>query len=212
MKLMPSGLSNGSPSIGRTRRRAGDEDRPTFSISLRLPIEWEALDGAPSDTLLDRLERGNERVVDLLFKSVDFGAPPAEDEGLTEALRPLRLKVDMLIEIVANLAYRDMTLPEPREVEIGLSHLAWSAPAALTPDSWLLVKLYFSDVFREHVTLAGRVTSAQPDSGTGGQRFEIALATMSEALSESFARLVFLEHRRRRAHDAGRAAPARRDA
>ncbi|MGH6988580.1 MAG: hypothetical protein ACREFD_02105 [Stellaceae bacterium] len=212
MKLMPSGPSPGTPRADRAPHRAGGEDRPTFSLALRLPIEWQVLDGAPSDALLDRLEHANEGVLDLLFKSVDLGAPPTEDEALAEALRPLQLKIDMLIEMVARLAYQAQPLPAPREVELGLSRLAWSGPEALTPDSWLLAKLYFHDIFREPVTLAGRVASAQRDPLNGGERVEIELANLSDALSESFARLVFLEHRRRRAHGSGRAASARREA
>jgi len=206
MKLMRSDVSQG---VSRGQRRTETADRPTFSISLRLPLECEALAAAPSDSEMERIEHANEATLDMLFTSADLGAAPIEDEALAEALRPLRVKIDMMVGMLARLSYRDRPLPEAREVEVGLSRLAWSQPEPLTPQSWLLVRLYFHELLREPVTLAGRVMSCTADPLTGGWRGDIAIADMSESLGESFARLVFLEHRRRLAHPASRAATSR---
>lgn len=203
MKLMGSQGPTGS-AVGNPSRREGvATDRPTFSLAMTIPVEWEPLAGPPTDALLDRLERSNSGVLATLLKCADLGAPPVEDEALIEALAPLRLKVDMILEMLARMSYRELALPDPRPIELGLNHLRWIQPTALPTDRWLLNKIYFHDVFREPVVLAGRVASCQAQHAKETVKIEVDLAEMSDGVSESFARLVFLEHRRQLALHSG---------
>lgn len=188
----------------RPPRAAVAADRPTFSLALTLPVEWEALAGPPTDALLDRLERSNGGIVRTLLRNADLGAPPIEDEAIADAIAPLRVKLDMAVEMLARLSYRDLIVPDPRPIELGLSQLRWTQPRALAVDTWLLAKIYFHEVFREPVVLAGRIANCVAGQADDAVRIEMDLAEMSEELGESFARLVFLEHRRH----AGRQAAA----
>jgi hypothetical protein len=185
-------------------RRFAAADRPTFSLALTVPFESRELDGPPSEDKLDQLEHANSSVLAMLLKGADLGAAPVEDEALAEALEPIRVKLDMVVEMVARLSYRDLVLPEARAVEVGLSHLRWIQAESLPVGGWLVSRIYFHDVFREPVTLAGRVAAATADRD-GQFRIEVDLAQMSDALAESLGRLVFLEHRRQLANRAGRA-------
>lgn len=178
-------------------------DRPTFSLTLTLPTERELVAGPPADEMLDRLERSNGTVVATLLKCADLGKPPVEDEALTDALEPLRVKIDMMLEMVARLSYRATTLPDPHPIELGLVHIRWSQREPLAIDRWLLSKIYFHETYREPVILAGRVASCSPAQSNGIHNIELDLAEMSDSLGESFARLVFLEHRRQLAFRAG---------
>ena len=196
--------SQGLAEATGTRSGHAVADRPTFSLTLALPTEREVIAGPPSGEMLDRLERSNGTVLATLLKCADLGKPPVEDEALTDALEPLRVKIDMMIEMLARLSYRGMTLPDPRPIELGLVHIRWSQPDPLPVDSWLLSKIYFHDTYREPVALAGRVTSCDPAQSDGARNIEVDLVEMSDGLSESFARLVFLEHRRQLALHAGR--------
>jgi hypothetical protein len=210
MKLMGSAEPTRTAAGNRSQPPAAAADRPTFSLALTVPIAWEALAGPPADDVLDRLERANGVVLGTLLKGVDLGTPPIEDESLAEALEPLRVKLDMIVELVARLSYRDHILPPPRRIELGLSRLVWSQSDRLQPDTWLLSRIYLNDLFREPVILAGRVTSCAA-AGTAGWTIAVDLAAMAEEVSESFARLVFLEHRRQVAlHAVGHAAERRR--
>jgi hypothetical protein len=210
MKLMGSeGPVHATPGH-RQIRPAVAADRPTFSLAMTVPIGWESISGPPDNDLLDRLERSNGSVLTTLLKFADLGTPPVEDDVLADALEPLRVKIDMVVEMLARMSYRDLTLPQPRPIELGLIHIRWSQPEPLAVDSWLLSKIYFHDIFREPIVLAGRVASCVPGSSEGVSKIEIDLAEMSETLSESFARLVFLEHRRQLAHHAAPHATQRR--
>lgn len=177
-----------------SRRFAGAADRPTFSLALVLPFEVRELEGPPSEETLDRLERTNGGVLATLLKGADLGAAPVEDEALAEALEPLRVKLDLIVEMLARLSYGGLVVPEARPIEIGLAHLRWTQARPLAIGSWLLTRLYFHEIYREPIALAGRVAAC---ADRGGQvDIEIDLAQVSDALAESLARLVFLEHRR----------------
>ncbi|MGH6981351.1 MAG: hypothetical protein ACREFC_09110 [Stellaceae bacterium] len=194
----------------KPHRSAASADRPTFSLALTLPVEWESLAGPPTDALLYRLERSNGGILRTLLKIADLGVSPPDDETLADAIEPLRVKLDMVLEMVARLSYRDLALPDPRSIELGLNHLCWTQTRPLAADTWLLAKIYFHDVFREPIVLAGRVAkgaAAQPDDTV---KVEMDLAEMSDELGESFARLVFLEHRRHLSRHAVNSAPQRR--
>jgi hypothetical protein len=210
MKLMGS-EGPGETAVGhRPRRAASAADRPTFSLALTLPIEWEPIPGPPNGDLLERLERSNGGVLATLLKCADLGTPPVEDEVLADALEPLRVKIDMIVEMLARMSYRDQALPESWPIELGLTHLRWSQPAPLAENGWLLSRIYFHDIFREPIVLAGRVGSSSSGDPDGVSKIEVDLAEMSEGLSESFARLVFLEHRRQLAQKAAHHVPHRR--
>ncbi|HEY7992383.1 MAG TPA: hypothetical protein VID77_13420 [Stellaceae bacterium] len=210
MKLMGSEGPTHAATGLRSPRPAASADRPTFSLALTLPVEWEALAGPPTDALLDRLERSNSGILRTLLKTADLGTPAVEDEALADALDPLRFKLDMVVEMLARLSYRDLAIPDPRPIELGLNHLRWMQPRPLAIDTWLLAKMYFHDVFREPIVLAGRVAKCVPGQPDDAVRIEMDLAETSDELGESFARLVFLEHRRHLNRQAVNRAPQRR--
>ncbi|HEY5208157.1 MAG TPA: PilZ domain-containing protein [Stellaceae bacterium] len=185
-------------------------DRPTFSLAMAVPVEWEMLTPPPDAALLDRLARDNAIVIGMLLKSADLGTAPIDDPVLNDALEPLRVKLDMIVAMLARLAYRDGTLPATRPIELSLGRLSWTQGAPLALDTWLISRVYLSDLLRDAIALAGRVTSCSPAPGVGQWTVEVALAEMADELGESFARLVFLEHRRQLAQHAAPAAGSHR--
>jgi hypothetical protein len=211
MKLVRSNQSKDAvAAVATPQQRAVSPDRPTFSSHLLLPMDWQLLREPPSRGTLDMLERTNAAVLDTLLKGVDLDAARVEDEELAEALKPLRVKIDMIVEMLARLSYRDRPLPEPREIEISLSRIVWSAAEFFGRDQWLLMRLYFHSSFREPISLAGHVVSCDPDESGTGRRVAVELAEMAEGIGESFARLIFLEHRRHLAQHPDQLAVSRR--
>lgn len=182
-------------------------DRPTFSSPLAIPVAWEVLPSAPTRAALEARERSNSASLNLLLQQIDLAAAPRPaDEELAETLLPVRLKLDLVITLLARLSYRDVRLPETHEIEIGLSRMSWTVPLPLAIGAWLAITLYFSDVFREPIVLDGEVVRCVDNIADGGWHIEVRFPEMSEAVGESLARLVFLEHRRRRARQPARAA------
>ncbi|HWB52078.1 MAG TPA: hypothetical protein VG651_23420 [Stellaceae bacterium] len=172
-------------------------ERPVYLSRLALPVAWEVLDGAPAAEECGRAAWSNAGVLGFLLHGVELEAAqrPA-DERLTEALAPLRIKLDIVIDMLGRLAYRDVVPPPVRNIELGMDRIAWHSPAPLRVDDWLRIKLYFDPNFLEPIVLYGRVASAIPDDGTGGCGVQAELSETSIETEEAVTRLAFLAQRR----------------
>ncbi|HYM72357.1 MAG TPA: hypothetical protein VET89_05200 [Stellaceae bacterium] len=175
-------------------------DRPIFLSRLALPVSWEALDRAPSPEDREMVALSNTNILNFLLHGGDLDAAQRpSDERLAEALAPLRIKLDIAIEMLGRLSYRDVALPPVRDIEIGVTRMAWQSPLSLRPDEWLRIKLYFDPVFLEPVVLYGRVSSAVADDA-GGCNVQAELSEIPVETEEALARLAFLAQRRQLAH------------
>lgn len=170
-------------------------DRPTFSSRLVVPASWEVMAQVPSAETLAALEQSNGAILDTLVRGIDLAAARRVDERLAEALMPLALKLDLVLEMLGRLSYRDFALPAPHAIDISLSKISWSQPKAVPVGEWMLVRLYFHQAFREPVSLCAQVARCDAGAANEGYRVQADLAEMSEGVGEAFARLVFLEHR-----------------
>lgn len=186
-------------------------DRPLYLSRLALPVAWEPLDGAPSPEEFGKAAWSNAGVLGFLLHGVEIEAAQRPgDERLAEALAPLRIKLDIVIEMLGRLAYRDVTLPPVRTIELGTDRVAWHSPALLRVGDWLRIKLYFDPNFLEPIVLYGQVASAIPDDATGGCGVQAELSETSIETEEAVTRLAFLAQRRQLAQQRPQAARAAR--
>lgn len=175
-------------------------DRPTFACRLALPMAWESLDREPPAADREATAWSNAGIVHFLLHEIDLNASlRAPEERLAEALAPIHTKLEMIIEVLGRLAYRDLALPPPREIELSADRIAWRATSPLPVGGWLGIKLYFHATFLEPIVLYARVAFCGGPEDDGGCAVQAELDEMTEATSEAFARLAFLAQRRQRA-------------
>jgi hypothetical protein len=178
-------------------------DRSRFPGRIVLPIAWDRLPGAPSQEAHDALQVANDGVLNFLLRHIESEAAlRPTDERLADALAPMHVKLDMIVEMLARLSYRDVELPVAREIDFALDRLAWTSPAPLREQDWLRFRLYFHPTFLEPVLLHGRVSGCAPEA-EAGCRAEADLIGMSETNEEALARLAFLAQRRQLAQRSG---------
>jgi hypothetical protein len=173
-------------------------DRPGFALNrLSLPLSWEALGSAPSEADCEREARSNASVLGFLLQGVDIGAAQRPgDERLAEALAPLRVKLDVIIDMLGRISYRDLVVPPVHDLELSLERMAWHSPEPLRAGDWLRVKIYFDLKFLEPIVVFAQVTSAVPDDGSSGSSVQAEFAGMPPETEDAFARLTFLAQRR----------------
>lgn len=171
-------------------------DRPLYLSRLALPVACEVLDRAPSAEDCGKATWSNTGVLGFLLHGVEIEAAqrPA-DERLAEALAPLRIKLDVIIDMLGRLSYRDVTLPPVSDIELGADRIAWHSPQPLRVDDWLRLKLYFDPNFLEPIVLYGHVANAMPDDA-GGCKVQAQLVQTAPETEEAVARLAFLVQRR----------------
>jgi len=183
-------------------------DRPTYLSKLALPVSWEALDAAPTREDCGKVAWSNAGIIGILLHGVDLEAAQRPgDERLSEALAPLRLKLDIAIEMLGRLAYRDVVLPPVCNIELGMDRMTWHSAGPCGVGQWLRIKLFFDPNFPEPIVLYGQVASAIPDD-TGGCSIQAELTETSLETEEAVTRLAFLAQRRQLAHRPAHAARA----
>jgi hypothetical protein len=185
-------------------------DRPIYLSRLALPVSWETLDHEPSPEDCGRAAWSNAGILGFLLHGIEMDAAqrPA-DERLAEALAPLRIKLDIVIEMLGRLTYRDVALPAVRDIELGMDRIAWHSPSPLNVGDWLRLKLYFDPNFLEPIVLYARVASAMAEDD-GGCFVKAELAETSLETEEAVTRLAFLAQRRQLAQRPQHAARAER--
>ena len=183
-------------------------DRPIYLSKLALPVAWETLDGAPSREDCGKAAWSNAGVFGFLLHGVDLEtAQRPADERLTEALAPLRIKLDIVIEMLGRLAYREVAVPPVCNIELGMDRIAWQSPVIRRVGDWLRIKLYFDPNFLEPIILYGHVASVIPDEA-GGCGVQAELSETSMETEEAVVRLAFLAQRRQLAQRAPHVARA----
>lgn len=172
-------------------------DRVNPACRLVLPLAWEAIAGAPAAEMRAAAEWSNAGVVRFLLHEIEAGAAvrPAE-ERLAEALAPIHARLEMIIEMVGRLSYRDLALPPRHDIDLGLDRIVWVAPQPV--GGWLRLKLYFHAVFLEPVVLYGKVAACRPAVDGSGSDVQVELDAIPEAIGEALIRLAFLTQRRQR--------------
>jgi hypothetical protein len=172
-------------------------DRPLYLSRVALPVSWEVLDRPPSPDDFGKVGWSNSGVLGFLLHNVDLDAAqrPA-DERLAEALAPLRIKLDVVVEMLGRLSYRGAELPPVAMIELGTDRMSWHAPEPLKTGAWLRIKLYFDPKFLEPIVLFARVASAIKDDTGAGCLVQAELAETTQETEEAVARLAFLAQRR----------------
>lgn len=183
---------------------------PIFSSGIALPLDWERLPSPPSAETRQSTAWANDGVLGFLLHEIDAEASQRPlDERLAEALTPLRNKLDLVIEMVARLSYREVQLPPVRTIEFGLNRVGWVSPEPIAPGEVLRLSLYFHHTYLEPLVLYGVAASCV--AGDAGYQVQAELDDMPEQTGEAFARLAFLAQRRHLALRSGAmAAGARR--
>jgi hypothetical protein len=200
-----SNLIDHNQFVPQRSRRPGDAPAVAADAAagrLELPLAWDSVD-PPSAEMLDAAELTNVGVLSFLLQEIDSEARtrPVE-EAIAEAIAPLRVKLDMVIAMLAQLSYRDVELPPRRPLELVPGQLGWLAPQPSDPGDWLRLRLYFHPLFRDPVVLYGKVASCRAE-GAGEYAIEADLAGVAEHVGNDLARLAYLAHRRQLAQRAG---------
>jgi hypothetical protein len=146
VKMVDSSDQRCTSSDGGPNRRpvaaAPAPDGEFYSSQVTIPLRCNPLCRAPSKEIRERIERHNAGVLGFLLQGIDLEAMPRPtDERLAEALAPLRMKLDTLINMLARLSYRDTDLPPLCEAELGPNQIAWHSRQPWSPGEWLRIEL-----------------------------------------------------------------------
>lgn len=177
------------------------QNSDSFVSHLELSLAWEQLGAPPAQPLRDAAAEASARILAVLLHGIELDARPRPtDEQLLEALVPIRARLDIVIEMLARLSYRDVALPPRQSVEIGDRIIAWHAEETPARGDWLRLCLYFDPTIREPVVIFAQVTATTPATPAGTCRIEAMMAELPEPLLGDLERLALLTQRHQHAH------------
>lgn len=158
-----------------------------------LGLAWSAASSLPAAPVLARLNARNEVVLRTLSLVEEHDETQAENAERAE-LHRLEAKVNLALELLAELVTQRTSPLPPRPLRFNSSGLCWLADEPLELDALLLVECYVLPAWPVPLKLYARVKSVEPVHGR--HRICASLEALSEGAAIWLDKLVFRRHRR----------------
>jgi Atypical PilZ domain, cyclic di-GMP receptor len=163
-----------------------------------VPLGFERLDKLPDGAALAGLNRENQQVL-VADASLDdqralVEKKPDEEHELAEDVQRLEFKVNVLIQLVAQLVSNNSATPPVTSVRLYGNGLDWLLRGEAVPDGVGIVALHVSRHFPQPLRLPGRIVGSYDDGEGRWVRF--AFERLTPVVVELLERLVFRHHRR----------------
>lgn len=167
-----------------------------------LGLAWVGADELPAEAVLARLNARNEVVLRTLSLVEEHDETQAEDGERAEIHR-LEAKVNLALELLAELVTQRATPLPPRSLRFNSKGLCWLADEAPDVNALLLIECHVLPAWPVPLKLYARVRHVE--NADGRRRVCSALEGLSEGAAIWLDKLVFRRHRRaiaqRRARD-----------
>ena len=160
---------------------------------INLPLEWIPV--AESTAISPSLDRANQNCLRIILGLDDVVHETADDAvDLSHDLQRLDFKVNILLELVAQLVTQNVHLPPSTELKLGPGVLQWLSVDAPTTGQTVQVKLYPDQRFPSPLVLSGTVV----DVSAVGNRHQVQLEfdQQPELTQELLEKYIFRCHRR----------------
>ena len=166
---------------------------PAEALAYRdsLPLSWTLLAEYPNAHSLERQGETNVNVLARVVSLEDRHSLAGEEGELEKEIGRLNNKMDLLIELVAQLARERLQLPPAAALLLSAHTLVWT-PLADAPSlgSRVMIALYLNPCIAEPLRLPAVIERC--DNGQVHARFEHP----SESCQSTLEQHVFLRHRR----------------
>lgn len=117
-----------------------------------------------------------------------------ESPALVHELQRLEYKLNILLRLTAELAAREVPLPEPQRVRLASGGLEWYGAAAPAVGSTGLALLYVNPALPQPLKLPCAVAAESMQEGS--RVAQLRFCDLSEAVTSMLEKLIFRHHRR----------------
>ena len=147
----------------------------------RIPLEWHT----SSDKLSAKALSDNEKCLRIILALSEYPTEPSEE------LAALERKVDITLEMVAELLRSNLDISEPVDIHLGAHELAWRSPLNLPAVGEAIeLAIYLHDLYPRPLRLKGKVKASN------GESCHVSLEEQSEEVQQLLEKYIFLHHRR----------------
>ncbi|MEM1187732.1 MAG: PilZ domain-containing protein [Pseudomonadota bacterium] len=161
-----------------------------------ISIVWREVDQEPDPQHLAMVNASNEGFLRDLKLLGDGGQPRELTEAsadFSQELNRLDLKLNLVLDLVSTLIYRDADIPDPCPVRVAADGLSWRGEVP-APESLVYLELYIQRGLPKPLCCYGKVISTPAEYEEGVAR--LSFVGMTGGARAWLEKLIFRHHRR----------------
>lgn len=160
-----------------------------------ITIDWELVDYPPDDARLAMVNESNEAFLRAVSAIGAFSGEASEDDvAISQEIARLDLKMNLLLDLVSQLIYKQLELPEKTRVTVSSSYIEWQGSQLPSPGVTVFVQAYIQHGTPKPLCFYGEVVSHQEDYDAGCAR--VCYLGLSGSAQSWLDKLIFRHHRR----------------
>lgn len=176
-----------------SQRVSGDASGLSFSDNCS--VDWRRVDHALADDHLAAVNESNEIFLRSVAALGTLAGEHNEEEGAISAeIERLDRKINLVLDLVSQLVYQQLEIPDKCHVTISATDLAWQEPDPPGPGETLFVRAYIQHGTPKPLCFYGEVTSTDEDERAGMCR--VRYLGLSPSVESWLDKLIFRRHRR----------------
>jgi hypothetical protein len=166
----------------------GDLLEKSLCYEQSLPFGIRVLNEKPDHYQLESSGLHNEGILRSLASMESMALESDETDELRMEIQRLENKVDLMLDMLMELASR--ANPPPQEVQVRFNEYAleWRDEPAVTPGQWVELSLYLNPRFPQPLLLPGVVDQNDPNV--------VHFEELTENFRDLLSRFIFRQHRR----------------
>jgi hypothetical protein len=181
-----------------------DSDSPPAGLTFtdNIGIDWKPVDTPPDEAHLAIVNESNESFLKAVSAIGAFsgdgtlsGDASEDDVIMSQEIVRLDLKINLLLDLVSQLIYKQLDIPERKRVTVSSNDIEWDEGGQLPiPGSTVFVQLYIQHGTPKPLCFYGQMISSQDDCDAGCAR--VIYLGLSGAAQSWLDKLIFRHHRR----------------
>ena len=173
---------------------AGDDGGLAYSDNIALA--WTTLERDPDPTHLARVNAANEEFLRAVSVVGDAGGAfelPESAGVVAQEMARLDLKLNLLLDLVATLIYRQLDIPDTTPVSLSAYTVAWRGDVP-APGARVCLELYIQRGLPKPLCCYGEVISSDEEFSSGAAR--VRFTGLTGAARSWLEKFIFRQHRR----------------
>lgn len=177
-----------------------DADKPEESASAlsftdNISIAWSKIDYQPDEPHLALVNESNESFLRAVSAISEFSKETSDSNpALSHELARLDLKLNLLLDLVSQLIYSQLDIPDISRVTVSSSQVDWQDGNVPEPGSTVFVQVYIQRGTPKPLCFYGEVVSSPDDYRSGWAK--VRYLGLSESVQVWLDKLIFRHHRR----------------
>lgn len=166
-----------------------------LSFTDNISITWKAVNYKPDDSHLALVNESNEAFLRSVSAISEFSKDASEDSpAISQEIARLDLKLNLLLDLVSQLIYQQLDIPEMSQVTVSSKDVEWLGEDLPEPGSTVFVQVYIQRGTPKPLCFYGEVVSDSNDIDSGCAR--VSYVGLSGSAKAWLDKLIFRHHRR----------------